>query len=427
MDTPTPDPSGPLPPSPPQAAHGTDGFFAAIRRTGLYRSDQRWIGGVAGGLAQRLGIDPLLMRGVFAVSFLIGGLGFVAYGVGWALLPEQRDGRIHLEETIRGRFDAALLGAIALVIIGLSRGDHWFGWGGTGWISGSLWLAAIITVIVLLVTSSNRRRAAGPRPPTPYGPYPPYAPSAGPSVPPTASGPSYGSYATPAAPAGLAPTPRVRVRGPGAGMLGVVVALTVLSLAGLLLATREGTFTGPVALTTAGIAIVLLGLGIVIAGLRGRSSGMLGFLAIVTILVAGPLAIGESHDWSWDTHLGQASSPSTVVLITRDEAAAGYSVGVGDTTVDLRQVPLTDQILTVPVHVGAGTLTVLVPTGSAVTATVQTGVGHVTWDVGGAHSSSGGVGVGQRHFTSPAVADGASPQLALDINVGAGDVTIKES
>jgi phage shock protein PspC (stress-responsive transcriptional regulator) len=451
MNTSQPDASGPLPPSTPPSSHGTDGFFAAIRRTGLYRSDQRWIGGVAGGLAQRLGIDALLMRGIFVVTFLIGGLGLVAYGVGWALLPEQRDGRIHLEETIRGRFDVALLGAIALVIVGLGRGDRWFAGGGSGlgWVGGFLWLAAIVTVIVLLVTSSNRRRAAAPRPPTPYGPYPSaasappapfasypsypsypsYAPSVGPYVPPAGSAPyaPYGTSATPVAPAPPAAPARARVRGPGARTLGVVVALTLLSLAGLLLATREGAFTGPVALTTAGVAIVLLGLGIVVSGLRGRSSGVLGFLAIVTILIAGPLAVGESHHWSWDTHMNQASTPSTVLLTTRDEATAGYSVGVGDTTVDLSRVPLTDQTLTVPVHVGAGTLTVIVPAGSAVTADVQAGVGHITWDVGGAHSSYGGVGVGRRHFTSPPVADGARPQLALDVSVGAGDVTIKES
>jgi phage shock protein PspC (stress-responsive transcriptional regulator) len=443
MDTSNLGPSDPLPPPPPTAppTHGTDGFFAAVRRTGLFRSDERWVAGVAGGLARRFGIDPLLARGIFAASFLLGGLGLIAYGVGWALLPEQRDGRIHLEETIRGRFDVGMLGAIALVIVGLSRGDHWFGWGGNGvgWFGGLLLFAAIVTVIVLLVTSSSRRRAGGPRPPGPYGPYP--APGATPPPPAAAaagSGPAgYGPAASapyyygPSASAAAAVTPpapaKVRVPGPGAGMLGIVVALTMLSLAGLLLATRQGVFDGPVALTTAGIAIVLLGLAIVVSGLRGRTSGVLGFFAIVMIVIAGPLAVGESHDWHWNGHLSQSVSDSTVVLTTRDEAAAGYSVGVGDATVDLRQVALTDQTLDVPVHVGAGTLTVLVPVGSAVTADVQAGVGDVTWDVGGAHSTSSGVGTSRRHFSSPAVADGVDPQLALDVTVGAGDITIKES
>jgi phage shock protein PspC (stress-responsive transcriptional regulator) len=428
MDTYIPDPAGPTPPPPP-SPHGTDGFFAAIRRTGLFRSDDRWVGGVAGGLARRFGIDPLLVRAIFAVSFLLGGLGLVAYGVGGALLPEQRDGRIHLEETIRGRFDVALLGAIAAVIVGLSRGDHWW-WGGNGaaWIGGFVWLAAIIVIIVLIANSSSRRRASGPRPPTPYGPT--SSTSTSPSAPYVAPAPyaatQYAPYA-PVAPVATALPRNAPSRGPGAGALGVVVALTVLSLAGLLLASRQGYFDGPVLLTTAGIAIVLLGLGIVVSGLRGRTSGVLGFFAIVTILIAGPLAFGESNDWHWNGRLTHTVSDSVVVMTTRDEAAVGYSVGAGDTTVDLRQVPLTTETLDVPIHVGVGTLTVLVPASSAVTADVQVGVGNVTWDIGGTQSTSGGVGNGPRHFTSTAVADGADAELALDITVGAGDVTIKES
>ncbi|HZL02177.1 MAG TPA: PspC domain-containing protein, partial [Cellulomonas sp.] len=167
MDTYIPDPTGPTPPPPP-SPHGTDGFFAGIRRSGLFRSDDRWIGGVAGGLARRFGIDPLLVRGIFAVSFLLGGLGLVAYGVGWALLPEQRDGRIHLEETIRGRFDVALLGAIAIVIIGLSRGDHlWWGGSGVRWIGGFFWFAAIIAIIVLIAANQKN-------PPIQRTPLPPH-------------------------------------------------------------------------------------------------------------------------------------------------------------------------------------------------------------------------------------------------------------
>ena len=447
MDTYIPDPNGPTPPPPPP--HGTDSFFAAIRRSGLFRSDDRWVGGVAGGLARRFGIDPLLVRAIFAVSSLLGGLGLVAYGAGWALLPEQRDARIHLEETIRGRFDVALLGAIALVIIGLSRGDRWW-WGGNGaaWIGGFVWLAGVVAVIVLIVNSSSRRRASRSRPPTPYGPHPTpgmppvpptsYSPtSTTPSVPYASPAPyaaassyagtQYAPYEPARVPVATALPRKAPRRGPGAGALGVVVALSVLTLAGLLLARRQGYYDGPVLLTTAGITIVLLGLGIVVSGLRGRTSGVLGFFAIVTILVAGPLAFGQSNDWHWNGSFNNTVRDSVVVMTTRDEAAVGYSVGAGDTTVDLRQVPLTAEVLRVPVHVGVGTLVVLVPAGTRVTADVRVGVGDITWDIGGARTTSSGVGNGPRHFASTAVADGADAQLALDINAGAGDVTIKES
>lgn len=73
--------------------NGLDDFFGKIRRTGLVRSQDRWVGGVAGGIAQRMGWDPLLVRGVLFVSAFLTGLGFVLYGLGWALLPEESDGR----------------------------------------------------------------------------------------------------------------------------------------------------------------------------------------------------------------------------------------------------------------------------------------------------------------------------------------------
>src|SRR5690625_667398 len=110
------------PPPPPPAGPGAmDGFFDSLRRMNLPRSQERWIGGVAGGIGARLGIDPLIVRGVFLVVTLFGGLGLLLYGLGWALLPEAADGRIHLQEAIRGRFDAALVGAIVFTVIELGR------------------------------------------------------------------------------------------------------------------------------------------------------------------------------------------------------------------------------------------------------------------------------------------------------------------
>lgn len=149
-------------PAPDPRSPGGDGFFDSVRRVGLARTQDRWIGGVSGGVARRFGIDPALVRGIFVVTVLLGGAGLVVYGLAWALLPEEGDGRIHLQETSQGRFDAALLGAVAFVIVGLNRGDGWYGWWddrGFGWVTGLLWLAAIAAVIAMLVAASKQRRA----------------------------------------------------------------------------------------------------------------------------------------------------------------------------------------------------------------------------------------------------------------------------
>ena len=45
------------------------------------------VGGVCAGLARRLGIEPLLLRIVFILGTLVGGLGAPLYGIAWAALP----------------------------------------------------------------------------------------------------------------------------------------------------------------------------------------------------------------------------------------------------------------------------------------------------------------------------------------------------
>ncbi len=56
----------------------------------LYRSStHRVIGGVAGGLGEYLDVDPVLLRILFVVAFLAGGVGIVAYIIAWIIIPEQ--------------------------------------------------------------------------------------------------------------------------------------------------------------------------------------------------------------------------------------------------------------------------------------------------------------------------------------------------
>jgi phage shock protein C len=55
----------------------------------LKRSEtDRVIGGVAGGVAHRLGLSSTLVRVVWVLSILFGGLGVLAYVILWILLPK---------------------------------------------------------------------------------------------------------------------------------------------------------------------------------------------------------------------------------------------------------------------------------------------------------------------------------------------------
>lgn len=161
----------------PMPPRRSDRFFAWFDGLGLVRGDG-WIAGVGGGIAARLRIDPLIVRGILVVATLFGLPMLFLYAVAWALLPDA-DGRIPLRSALRGRFDPALLGiagALALslspTLLSLLFGTHWlwplplFGYLGGGSLSNGwtmlLLLGAVIclllvaTLTILIVRAARR-------------------------------------------------------------------------------------------------------------------------------------------------------------------------------------------------------------------------------------------------------------------------------
>ena len=95
---------------------GLDGFFDTLRGSGLVRDRQdKWLAGVCSGIAHRLGVDPILVRGGLIVLVMMGGFGILAYLVAWALMPDE-DGEIIADKARHG--DG--WGITLLVVIGLS-------------------------------------------------------------------------------------------------------------------------------------------------------------------------------------------------------------------------------------------------------------------------------------------------------------------
>src|SRR5690606_1572930 len=161
--------------------------FASVRQLGIWRTQDRWAGGVAAGIAHRFGVDPLLVRGLFVLVTLFGGIGLVVYGLAWALLPEASDGRIHLEQAVRGHVDVALAGAAVTLIVGLSRPVFW--WTSSWW--AVPWGVVVAAAIAGVLLSGNGPAQPGPRPPRAYrppwataGPVPLLHPDTPPSPPP---------------------------------------------------------------------------------------------------------------------------------------------------------------------------------------------------------------------------------------------------
>ena len=102
-------------------------FFAWMRSLGIQR-EKGWIGGVAAGIAVRIGIDPLIVRGILVVIGLLGAPVLLVYAAAWLLLPDADDS-IHLERAMKGHFDSSLAAIGVVILLGLLpvAPGLWFG------------------------------------------------------------------------------------------------------------------------------------------------------------------------------------------------------------------------------------------------------------------------------------------------------------
>jgi len=73
------------------AETGDEQTFEAKPFKRLYRDgDNKWIGGVASGIAAYFHIDPVWVRLLFFVSLFVGGTGFIVYLILWIAVPEAK-------------------------------------------------------------------------------------------------------------------------------------------------------------------------------------------------------------------------------------------------------------------------------------------------------------------------------------------------
>lgn len=104
------------------------GFYAWLRRLGVPRR-AGWLGGVCAGVGARLGIDPIIVRGIVVVVAVLGAPFVLIYAVAWLLLPDT-EGEIQLERLTRGIVDPAIVGIAVMGVIGLIPlvQGGWLGW-----------------------------------------------------------------------------------------------------------------------------------------------------------------------------------------------------------------------------------------------------------------------------------------------------------
>lgn len=117
----TPDLREPVPasePLPPLPAPGTVPPEPPRRRLVRSRRD-RMIGGVCGGVARYLDVDPVLLRIAAVALALSGGAGVLAYIVAWIVIPEADEDEPERAGPVAGRHAVAVAVGAALVGVGV--------------------------------------------------------------------------------------------------------------------------------------------------------------------------------------------------------------------------------------------------------------------------------------------------------------------
>jgi phage shock protein PspC (stress-responsive transcriptional regulator) len=391
---------------------GLDKIFAALRGIGVRRrTNDTWFRGVCSGFADRLGVDPVIIRVAMVVLALVWGVGISIYLVAWALLPNDRN-QIVAERALRDGNGGSI---VVVVLAGLSLfGGSWWGHD-NGW--GFPWGLVLAGGLVwwLVQRSSNRPdadqrvRAQWPTAPTAAGPSTTafnagQPPTSGPV--PTTSGPAPTSY-HPQAPR------RLRRRSGGGLMALLAIGLALVTYGSLSWLGGEFHWTGDHRTIAMAGSLAVIGLLLVVLGLAGWRSGFVAFLAVVLAITAWSSAVvptgihlgGRVGDASW-----------TPALVT---SAANYRLGAGDAVLNLGALPREGlSEAKIPVYVGIGDLKVVVPEGLTVKVVGHVGLGEILLP------SDLGNGQGGTDFARSVVIGDGPTEVVVDAGVGVGQLTV---
>lgn len=89
----------------------SDKLFRMSRESYLVRPDDRWIGGVCGAIARRMGWNVALVRAVMILCIFLFGAGAAFYGFAWFVFPDSY-GAIIAEDIRDGRWQGSMVGII---------------------------------------------------------------------------------------------------------------------------------------------------------------------------------------------------------------------------------------------------------------------------------------------------------------------------
>jgi phage shock protein PspC (stress-responsive transcriptional regulator) len=348
----------------------------AMRRT----TGDKLLGGVSGGIARSLDIDPVIVRIGFVVLTVAGFAGPILYLACWLLIPAEGSERSVLSEVFDIQADSQLR-TVGLIIAGVIAVAAVLGdtaWGVGGWFWWPLWIMAWLAVPFLalywlLVVRPRQSRRPRFTPPPPYQPphddLPPAATTGDTAMTETLTDPEAttvldepGPPPRPPASAVLPPRPK---REPWSPALLVVTLSTILvAMGALALWSVSQDPLDPGVYPAVALAIVAAGL------LVGTRIGHPGALIPVGLLVLPVLALASF-----------VPNLEAGVIDVRPATAASIAEpieqGFGEVQVDLTSIRDPESLTgrTLEISNGLGETTVIVPDGLDVDVDASLSVG----------------------------------------------------
>ena len=401
---------GTPPPPPPPPAGGT-APHRLLRRS----RDDRIAAGVAGGLGEYFGVDPVLFRVLIATSAFFAGAGVLAYLIAWAAIPEQGTVNAPIDRFVSGLRRRRVPVWLVAIAAGLFLWIVAFSW----WAPGHFFpIMVLVIVLVLVFGRRNRSRDVQAPLPPPPGAFATSDASAAPTVNLAAEGapvttdptrPTWvGETRQWMSEAKQASRERRRRSWPIriATLIAVVVAIAVLaSIDAATGIAFPAYFWAIFGITMGGLLVGLV--------LRRTPWSML-FLIIPS--VAGLIAFAPT---SASLHDGSGSRDWTPAMPS--DIKSSYHLAFGQGELDLSHVAPLSSPQTVDIRLAAGQVKIVVPPTLNTTVHANLHLGEVTVDGDDCANSSCGWGI-TRTVLPPATATGAP--LTINVDVADGNIAV---
>ena len=388
------------------------------------RATDRVVGGVAGGLADYLNVDALLVRVAFAGLMIFGGAGLVLYVVGWFLVPvEGRDASIAHAAFDRLSARLGSRGTAILVVTGVIFGVIWLfaqssqacymslddpsnvycSSPGLGWpfdFEPSSLRLVVIAVVVMVAGIAVLRRRDG---------------SGGPSA--AADSEAVGGITTETTTETTAWEPRTietsrptAVPRPASPLAWFVLAAVFVTV-GLLAIVSNAPDLAVASAQYMGAAILVLGLGLIVGAWWGRARRLILFGILVLPVAATAAFITVPLDGGFGE---QTFQPQSV-----GELRPEYRLAGGDLWLDLTGLPAGDGPMVIDASVGIGRLWVLIPSDARLALDARVN--------GGRLSLFGNRQVGTGLADRLERQGGAGPDLVLRLEAGIGEIVVERA